>query len=165
LDILLDIELQYLPTGQPARTGGHEVYSTPLLCSQYYNITRPLLFSPVILKNEKDVLNFAEIIGAELELSAGADPPQSQTRDDDNPLDEFVTGLMKIVNALFNTHNLGLYLYPRPLGKDKDARYGRLPKDFWKIQAYSVIVKPCRISQVLGAHLSTTQQLGEGWRR
>jgi hypothetical protein len=131
----------------------------------YYNVTRPLLFSRVVLRNEKDLLNFTEILVADPSLSNLVQEFHVKSQlsepagDGDNPFD-VVTGLMKIIQAdtLPNIHTLGLYLpTTRPWFRDEEiVRHGQLPKDFWKI----LCSKCTRLKSVMLSGVGDNNEVG-----
>lgn len=133
----------------PLHSASPTLFALSLTNHEHYNIARPLLFSRVVLRNEKDILNFTRILVAdpslgnlvqELHVKSQRSFALSLNTNGDNFFD-LVKTLMKIIetNTLPNIHALGLYLLTRPWYTDEDnedlnfvIRY-QLPKDFWKI--------------------------------
>ncbi|KAF8895833.1 hypothetical protein CPB84DRAFT_1848174 [Gymnopilus junonius] len=111
----------------------------------YHNVARPLLFSRIILRNERDALNFTELLVAQPSLGnlvqeLHVKSQMSVQTHNSNTCFDIVTGLMKVIeaNILYNVHTLGFNLHTQPWWLDdahsnSTIRYGQLPKDFWRI--------------------------------
>ncbi|KDR67507.1 hypothetical protein GALMADRAFT_147056 [Galerina marginata CBS 339.88] len=127
----------------PLRSAPPTLLALALTNHAYYNVAHPLLFSRVILRNEKDAMSFTDILRTDPSLGNSVQElyVKSQllvsTRDSDGPVDA-VTNLIKAIqaNSLPNVRTLGLYLHNLPWWKveepDSAVRSCQLPDDFWK---------------------------------